>query len=64
MVHATVAALSYGIPVKMYYRSPRQGVLTSVVGDSVFEGLYTSDQGELRAKKAQDISDIKAILTQ
>lgn len=64
MVHATVAAASYGTAVKMYHRSARQGVLTSVIGEGVFEEVFTTDISELARRKAEELAEIKSILTQ
>lgn len=62
MVHATVACLSYGTPVQMYYRSGREGVLTSVFGERMFEGVFRPDMDELAALKAAEVAKIRDIL--
>jgi len=54
MVHATVASAAYGTPVRMYYRTPRQEVITSVLGESVLESLTSVDMVALRARKADE----------
>ncbi|UOR08464.1 polysaccharide pyruvyl transferase family protein [Qipengyuania flava] len=61
MVHATVASLSYGTPVQMYYRSGRQGVLTSVVGEEVFNRPFVCDPQYLSKLKGGEISTLKAM---
>ncbi|MAT39314.1 MAG: hypothetical protein CL946_06895 [Ectothiorhodospiraceae bacterium] len=61
MVHATVASVSYGIPVQMYYRSGREGVLTSVLGDEVFKRLFVGDLEDLNQKKNTEIGKLKKI---
>jgi len=54
MVHATVASAAYGTPVRMYYRTPRQEVITSVLGESVLESMTTVDTVELQSRKANE----------
>lgn len=54
MVHATVASASYGTPVRMYYRTPRQEVITSVLGESVLERMTKIDTAALCSRKAEE----------
>lgn len=54
MVHATVASAAFGTPVRMYYRTPRQEVITSVLGESVLESMTTVDTVALRSRKEEE----------
>lgn len=64
MVHATVASAAYGTPVRMYHRSPRQEVITSVIGDSVFHGVVAADAAALRDKKREELRVLSEFLAE
>ena len=62
MVHATVAAAAYGTPVHMYHRSPRQEVISSVLGEEIFNEISEIDTHQLKTRKEAELRSVIELL--
>ena len=61
-VHACVAALAYGNPAKLYYRTRRAYLFRKVVDGDIMSNLVTANLNKLNKEKKKMILRLKEVV--